>query len=76
MLLTDVDISNTDDALKLLKDYKKDWIIEELHKGMKIGCKVEKRQFTSLQATLNSITLFSLMSVWLLRIRLMAEQNH
>lgn len=76
MLLSDLEINHTDDALKLLQDYKKRWIIEELHKGMKTGCKVEKRQFTSLQATLNSIALLTLMSVWLLRIRLLAEQNH
>ena len=76
MLLSDVQINNSDDALKLLKNYKKRWIIEELHKGMKTGCKVEKRQFSSLQATLNSIALLSLLSVWLLRIRLLAEQDH
>lgn len=76
MLLTDVEISNADDALGLLKDYKKRWIVEELHKGMKTGCKVEKRQFSSLQTTLNSIALLSLMLVWLLRIRVLADQYH
>lgn len=73
VLLTDQPVSSQQEALQIIQGYKRRWLVEELHKGMKTGCKIEKRQFSSLHATLNSIALLTLMAVWLLRIKVQAQ---
>lgn len=75
VLLSDLEVKDGQDALKLVQAYKLRWRVEELHKGMKTGCRVEKRQFSSLPATLNSIALLTLLAVWLLRVKLLAQTN-
>ncbi len=73
VLLSDLPVKDAQDALELVQAYQWRWRVEELHKGMKTGCSVEKRQFSSLSATLNSIALLTLMAVWLLRVKLLAQ---
>ena len=73
VLLTGQPVEDHQQALAIIEGYKRRWVVEELHKGLKTGCKVEKRQFTSLHATLNSIALLTLMAVWLLRIKVQAQ---
>jgi hypothetical protein len=75
VLLSDLEVKDQEQALGLIRDYKRRWIVEELHKGIKTGCKTEKRQFSSLHATLNSIALLTLMAVWLLRIKVLAQTS-
>lgn len=73
VLLTDQPVKAQQQALQVIQDYKRRWMVEELHKGMKTGCRMENRQFSSLHATLNSIALLTLMAVWLLRIKVQAQ---
>ncbi len=73
VLLSDLEVKDSKAALELIGAYKLRWRVEELHKGLKTGCSVEKRQFSSLEATLNSIALLSLMAVWLLRVKVLAQ---
>jgi len=73
VLLSDLAVKDALEALELVQAYKLRWRVEELHKGMKTGCSVEKRQFSSLAATLNSIALLTLMAVWLLRVKVLAQ---
>lgn len=63
VLLSDLEVADAKQALALVEAYKLRWLVEELHKGLKTGCCVEKRQFSSLDATLSSIALLSLMAV-------------
>jgi len=75
VLLSDLEVKDAKDALELVQAYKLRWRVEELHKGLKTGCNVEKRQFSSLPATLNSIALLTLMALWLLRVKVLAQTN-
>jgi hypothetical protein len=75
VLLSDLEVKDAKQALELVQAYKLRWRVEELHKGLKTGCSVEKRQFSSLSATLNSIALLTLMALWLLRVKVLAQTN-
>ena len=75
VLLSDQPVNTQQQALQVIQYYKRRWMVEELHKGMKTGCKMENRQFSSLHATLNSIALLTLMAVWLLRIKVQAQTS-
>lgn len=75
VLLTDRPVHSQRQALEVIRDYKLRWTVEELHKGMKTGCRVESLQFSSLHATLNSVALLTLMAVWLLRVKVQAQAS-
>lgn len=45
MLLTTVNVSDNNSALKVVDWYSKRWCIETFHKTLKSGCKIEERQF-------------------------------
>lgn len=44
-LLTSEPVHTLDDAIRMVNDYQKRWLIEDLHKGLKTGCGLEQRQF-------------------------------
>lgn len=44
ILLTTLEINSIEDALKCIKIYKLRWRIEEFHRVLKTGCKVEKHK--------------------------------
>lgn len=44
ILLTSLDVNSFEDVYKIIKWYKCRWIIEEYHKCIKSGCKVEEKQ--------------------------------
>lgn len=53
VLWTSLPINNLDDALQVISDYERRWLIEEFHKALKTGCRLEDRQYeeaTSLEA--------------------------
>ena len=49
--------------------YECRWIIEEYHKGMKTGCRVESPQFTSEDRLQPAIALLSVVTLTLLQLR-------
>jgi hypothetical protein len=44
ILLTSLPVESFDDAWLVLGYYEKRWLIEEWHKALKTGCRVERRQ--------------------------------
>ncbi len=44
VLLTSENIEGKESCLKVVKYYQSRWLIEEFHKGLKSGCKIEERQ--------------------------------
>ena len=47
ILLTSLPVTSFDDAWQILEYYEKRWLIEEYHKALKTGCRVECRQLKS-----------------------------
>lgn len=73
-LLTDQPVTTAADALQVVDWYERRWIIEEYHKVMKTGCRVESVQFTTEEALQPTIALLSVVSVFLLTLRDLARR--
>jgi Transposase DNA-binding len=69
LLLTNAPVENEADAVAMVKAYESRWVIEELHKGMKTGMKIESLQLTRGHALQTMIAILSVVAVALLRMR-------
>jgi len=45
VLWTSLPVESFDDAWQIIEYYEKRWLIEELHKAIKTGCRLESRQY-------------------------------
>ena len=68
-ILTSIDVRTLDDALKIVKYYSFRWIIEEYHKCMKTGFRLEETQLKTLQRIENLLGFIAVSSVKLLQLR-------
>ncbi len=74
-LLTNQPTSTFEQAWDVTEIYEKRWIIEELHKGMKTGCKIEDIQFTTVDRLQPAIALLTALAVTLLNLRDMSRMT-
>lgn len=68
-LLTSVEVTSFEDALKVIEWYRFRWIIEEYHKCIKTGCKVESKQLKSAFRIENFLGIACVIAVKILQIR-------
>jgi len=69
ILLSDLPAGNLKEACVVADWYARRPIVEELHKGMKTGCGIERLQFTTEGALQPAIALLSVVAVFLLALR-------
>lgn len=69
MLLTNEPMRGFADAYRVVGWYECRWIIEEYHKGMKTGCRIESPQFTTEDRLEPVIALLSVVTLTLLQLR-------
>jgi hypothetical protein len=69
MLLTNQPVHSFETAYRVVGWYERRWIIEEFHKGMKSGCRIESLQFTSEERLKPAIALLSVVTLTLLKMR-------
>ena len=75
ILLTSLPVVSFDDAWRVIEHYEKRWMIEEFHKALKTGCRVEERQYRT-SDRLETITgLLSVVAVRLLQLRSVAKHS-
>ncbi len=75
VLLTSLPVANFDDAWRILGYYEKRWLIEEYHKALKTGCRVESRQLQSKDGLERITALLSVVAVRLLQLKSAARTN-
>ena len=68
-ILTSLDVRHFDDALMVVKYYSYRWIIEEYHKCMKTGFRLEQTQLKTLQRIENLLGFIAVSAVKLLQLR-------
>lgn len=68
-LLTNSKVETFNDAYEVVGWYECRWVIEEYHKGLKTGCKIESPQFTSEDRLKPAIALISIVTLTLLTLR-------
>ena len=68
-LMTNEPVECFDDAYRVVGWYECRWIVEEYHKGMKTGCRIESPQFTAGDRLHPTIALLSIVTLTLLAMR-------
>ena len=68
-LLTNEPVLTFEDAYRVVGWYECRWIIEEYHKGMKTGCRIEDLQFTDEDRLQPAIAVLSVVTLTLLQLR-------
>lgn len=75
VLLTSEPVTDISEALRIVEYYKLRWGVEEYHKALKTGCRVEQRYYET-GARLERVTgLLSVLAVRLLQIRSLADET-
>jgi hypothetical protein len=69
MLLTDRPVSNADQALEVVADYRKRWRIEEFHRCLKQGCRIEHARLDHAKDIQRLAAIQSVVAVQLLQTR-------
>jgi len=75
ILLTSLPVVGFDEAWRILEYYEKRWLIEEYHKALKTGCRVESRQLQSKEGLERITALLSVVAVRLLQLKSAARTN-
>jgi len=68
-LLTNQPVETFEDAYQVVEWYECRWVIEEYHKGLKTGCKIESPQLTDEERLQPAIALLSIVTLTLLSLR-------
>ena len=68
-LLTNEPVDSLADAMRVIGWYETRWVVEELHKAMKTGCRIEALQFTKTSRLEPMIGVLSTVAVTLLNLR-------
>lgn len=74
-LITNEPVLCFEDAYRVVEWYECRWIVEEYHKGMKTGCKIESPQFTCEDRLQPTIALLSIVALTLLTMRDMSRRS-
>jgi hypothetical protein len=69
ILITNEPVESFETAYCVVGWYECRWIVEEYHKGMKTGCRIEDLQFTSEDRLQPTIALLSVITLTLLQLR-------
>lgn len=75
VLLTSLPATAFDDAWKVIGYYEKRWGVEEFHKALKTGCRLESRQLQTSQRLEAMTGLLSVVAVRLLQLRSLARSE-
>jgi hypothetical protein len=75
ILLTSLPVASFADAWRVIEYYEKRWLIEEYHKALKTGCRVESRQLQSKEGLERITALLSVVAVRLLQLKSAARTN-
>lgn len=70
-LITNVEVKNLEDALKIVRWYSYRWLIEEFHKVLKAGIKVEESRLNEgvkLEKLITFLSVIALKILWMTRI--------
>ncbi len=79
VLLTNMDVTNLDQAVEKVEWYSKRWNIETFHTVLKFGCGVEKAQLRTAQALKNYVIMTSVVAwriFWLSQLREESGESH
>jgi hypothetical protein len=75
MLLTNLPLTCLADALEVVSHYRHRWVIEEWHRALKEGCRLESSQLTEASALYRLAAMQAVMAVRLIQLRDLADAS-
>ena len=75
VLWTSLPISTFQDAWEVIRDDECRWLIEEFHKGIKTGCRLESRQYMTPHSLESAAALSSILAVRLVQLKTVARKH-
>ena len=75
VLLTSERVESIEEARQMICYYSQRWAIEEFHKCLKTGCRVEERYYETSERLERVTALLSIVAVQLLKLRTLAEET-
>lgn len=69
LLITNLPVENEEDARKIIEIYRRRWLIEDYHKALKTGCRIEDNQFKQASRILALFGLLGVIATQLLAMR-------
>jgi len=75
VLLTTASVENLDEALTVIEHYRLRWRIEDWHKALKTGCKIEERQLQTWERMDVLLSVYSVIAWKVLELRDLAREN-
>lgn len=76
MLLTSEVVETEEEARRIVTFYQRRWVIEEWHRALKEGCRVEDSQLDEAEDHLRLAALLSVIAVRLVQLRDLADPQH
>lgn len=75
ILITSLPINSAEEALRIIRIYEQRWIIEEYHKCLKTGCRIEEAQLKSGTRLLALLGVLGVIATQLLKLRDFSRQQ-
>lgn len=75
ILYSSMAINTLEEAIEKIRWYAKRWIIEEYHKCLKTGCRIESSQLESSKGLENLLAILGIIAILMLQLRNMAREN-
>jgi hypothetical protein len=75
ILATSLEVNSAEDALKIVQIYEQRWIIEEYHKCLKTGCRIEDAQLKTGKRLLALLGILGIVATQLLQLRDLSRQH-
>ena len=69
LLITNLPVENEEDTLKIVEIYRQRWLIEDYHKALKTGCRIEDNQLKQASRILALLGLLGVIATQLLAMR-------
>lgn len=75
VLYTTMPVCDLEEAIEIIKWYSCRWIIEEYHKCLKTGCKIESNQFKAIESVEVLLGILSIVSLLMLQMKHMSRAD-
>lgn len=75
IIYSSIPVHDVEEAIEKISWYSRRWIIEEYHKCLKTGCRIESSQLETAKSLENLLAVLGVIAILMLQLRNMAREN-